>query len=40
MDSPTASSYRYAVLNLGAMDHRGLVDRFHTVSHELLVDFA
>ncbi len=33
-------SYRYAVLNLGAMDHRGLFDRFHTVSRELLFDFA
>ena len=33
-------SYRYAVLNLGAMDHRGLFDRFHAVSRELAFDFT
>ncbi|MFN0305597.1 MAG: acetyl-CoA carboxylase biotin carboxylase subunit family protein [Burkholderiales bacterium] len=33
-------SYRYAVLNLGAMDRRGLFDRFHAVSRELAFDFA
>lgn len=33
-------SYRYAVLNLGAMDHPGLFDRFHAVKRELVFDFA
>lgn len=33
-------SYRYAVLNLGAMDHGSLFDRFHDVSRELPFDFA
>ena len=33
-------SYRYAVLNLGAMDHPSLFDRFHDVSRELPFDFA
>lgn len=33
-------SYRYAVLNLGAMDHPGLFDRFHALKRELVFDFA
>ncbi len=33
-------SYRYAVLNLGAMDRHGLFDRFNAVSRELAFDFV
>ncbi len=33
-------SYRYAVFNLGAMDHRGLFDRFQAVNRELAFDFV
>lgn len=33
-------SYRYAVLNLGAMDGAQLVDRYHHVRGELAFEFA
>jgi hypothetical protein len=33
-------SYRYAVLNLGAMDVHQLVERYHRVKGELAFEFA
>ncbi|HSD43720.1 MAG TPA: hypothetical protein VLD36_17865 [Burkholderiales bacterium] len=33
-------SYRYAVLNLGAMDGEQLVERYHHVKGELAFEFA